>query len=117
MSKHFTFSLFGLAFVVFFVWIIVAGTPLSRLNRGCAPIVWSGKALSAVVDVASDNAARKVWSGTAKTFQGCRFVLFKTFYQSEYERLQAEQAAAARKGAAGDAPTPAASAGAAEASR
>lgn len=117
MSKHFTFSLFGLAFVVFFVWIIVAGTPLSRLNRGCAPIIWSGKALSAVVDVASDNAARKVWSGTAKTFQGCRFVLFKTFYQSEYERLQAEQAAAEHKGDTEKAPASAASTSPARGSR
>ncbi|MEY2152273.1 hypothetical protein AB7849_15315 [Rhodanobacter sp. 115] len=92
MSKHFTFSLFGLAFIVFFVWIIVAGSPLERINRGCSPIVWGGKVASSVTDIFSDSAAQKVWHGTAYTFQGCRFAAFKTFYQSEYQRLQAERA-------------------------
>lgn len=91
MSKHFTFSLFGLSFIVFFVWIIVAGSPLERINRGCAPIVWSGKVASSVTDIFSDNAAEKVWHGTATTFQGCRFAAFKTFYQAEYDHLRARR--------------------------
>ncbi|TAN03142.1 MAG: hypothetical protein EPN36_14185 [Rhodanobacteraceae bacterium] len=95
MGKHVTLSLFGMIFLVFAVYILVAGTPLDRINHVCSPIAWSGKAATAVTDLVSDSAAASVWHGTATTFQSCRFVMFRTFYQSEYER-EVEQAKRAK---------------------
>lgn len=96
MGKHVTLSLFGMIFLVFAVYILVAGTPLDRINHVCSPIAWSGKAATAVTDLVSENAAASVWHGTATTFQSCRFVMFRTFYQSEYER-EVEQVKRARQ--------------------
>ncbi len=102
MGKHVTLSLFGMVLIVFAVYILVAGTPLDRINHVCSPIVWSGKAATAVTDLVSENGAASVWHGTATTFQSCRFVMFRTFYQSEYERTvqRAKAAHARRSGAA-----------------
>lgn len=93
VSKHFTFSLLGLLLLIFAAWILIAGSPLERINHVCAPIAWTGKAFTAVADIASDRAAQSVWHGTANTFQGCRFVMFRTFYADEYARAQAAEAA------------------------
>lgn len=94
MGKHFTFSLFGLVLMVFAGYIFIAGSPLQRINHICAPVAWGGKLTTSVVSVFSHNGAESAWHGTQSTFQDCRYVVFQTFYRTEYEELRAREVAA-----------------------
>ncbi|HEU0197435.1 MAG TPA: hypothetical protein VFQ88_09515 [Nevskiaceae bacterium] len=100
MSKHFTFSLFGLALIVFVAYVLVAGTPLERINRVCSPITWVGKSFTALGDIAGHGVGGTLHHGASNTLQGCRFIVFRTFYSAEYQRLEAARAKHAKAPAA-----------------
>lgn len=90
MSKHFTFSLMGMALVIFAGYILIAGNPLARIDRTCSPISWVGKAVSAASGIFSDSLAATMHNGAAQAQQGCRYVVFKTFYADEFAAAKRE---------------------------
>ncbi len=90
-------KMFGTIFfacVMFFaVWVILASTPLDRLNRGCTPVNWIGKAITSVAALGSANAEARAAATTESAFYTCRFFWFRQFYRDEYEAaMRARQA-------------------------
>lgn len=87
----------------FFVYILLAGTPLERLNRSCLPATWLGRAMTTVASFGSNGAEAKSAEGADQLYNGCRYFLYRQFYaeehrelQEQYEKVQSKPAAPAR---------------------
>lgn len=94
----------GLVFLAFVVWVFVAGTPQSRIENACRPIGWVGNATTsmAALTFPAHQAAAQRWFD--KFEYGCRFMIWRLFYQDAYNKWLASQT----QGAAppGATPTP-----------
>lgn len=103
------------ALCMFFVgWVLLAGTPLGRIERTCKPTEWVGRAMTALVAIGgSDRAEAKSRAASGEVTKSCQFFVFRVFYAEELARQQAllEQARA------GAEPAPAPAASRAEGSR
>lgn len=94
-------KLFGTIFfacVMFFVaWVLLASTPLDRINRTCTPMTWLGRAMTTAGSFISARAENEVRSAGTAMYGGCRVFIFRQFFAEELKRLQEARA--------GDAPT------------
>lgn len=85
-------KLFGTIFfacVCFFaVWVLLASTPLERINRSCTPVTWVGRAMTTVGSFVSSRTEGDVQDAGARMFGGCRVFIFRQFYAEELKRLQ-----------------------------
>lgn len=94
---------FGVVFFaccMFFVaYVMVGSTPLERINRGCLPVDWFGRAATTTAAVFSDGAERKMRVAADEAFQGCRFFVFRQFYAERFQAMKAEAAAQGVDGA------------------
>ena len=108
-------KMFGTVFfaccMFFLGFILLAGTPLGRIDRGCAPLTWVGRAITTVAALGSDGAEERMRASVAEMHQSCRFVLYRQFYAEELARQQAllnavtaQAASKGRAAAAGRAP-------------
>lgn len=75
----------------FFVYILLAGTPLERLNRSCLPATWVGRAMTTVASFGSKDAEAKSAEGSDQLYNGCRYFLYRQFYADEHRELQEQQ--------------------------
>lgn len=85
-------SLFLMAWVV---WVAFTSSPMERLERSCAPTIWVGK-LSTSVAMLADDSGRSVapmrdWF--ERTNYGCKFTLWRVFYEEDWKRAQAVEQA------------------------
>jgi hypothetical protein len=85
-------SLFLMAWVV---WVAFTSSPAERLERSCAPTIWVGKLSTSVAMLADDSggsvAPMRDWF--ERTNYGCKFTLWRVFYEEDWKRSQAlEQA-------------------------
>jgi hypothetical protein len=101
MQKPYTAVGFFL-FLVFVGYIVLGGTPVERISRGCEPVTWIGRFAASVVSVIYPKGEAGVAAGFASGYQSCRLVVWRQFYAEEYKRLQeaASRAAAAEAEAA-----------------
>lgn len=84
-------------FISFMVWvgsIFVAGNPISRIDRSCAPINWSNTFVTSLTRLVAPSYAPKVDGFFRNRFQDCRYLVFQQFYESDYRKLQQENARA-----------------------
>ena len=72
----------------FFVYILLAGTPLERLNRSCLPATWFGRAMTTAASFSSNGAEAKSAEGSGQLYNGCRYFLYRQFYAEEHRELQ-----------------------------
>lgn len=87
--------MFGTVFFIcscfFLLWVVLASTPLQRINRACQPAEWVGR-LATTTGAAVDEGTEATVAGGANTlFNTCRFFVFRQFYAEE---LRAQRAAA-----------------------
>lgn len=89
-------KLFGTIFfacVMFFVaWVLLASTPLDRINRTCTPMTWLGRAMTTAGSFISVKAEREVSSAGVAMYGGCRVFIFRQFFAEELKRLQEARA-------------------------
>lgn len=86
-------KMFGVVFFAcicfFFVYILLAGSPVERLNRACLPTTWLGRALTTSAAIGGGAGAESTMSEHADgLFNSCRFALYRQFYAQEHERLR-----------------------------
>lgn len=100
-------------FVVVMVWvgsIFVSGTPRDRIDASCQPIPLVGKFFTSVGALVSSEVERGVAAFFTDRTYDCRYVLWRQFYEDDYQRLMAAererqaQLAGAQKKPAGAAP-------------
>lgn len=91
--------MFGTVFFIcscfFLLWVVLAGTPLQRINRACTPAGWVGRAATTVGAVVSSKTEHQVAGGAHTLFNTCRFFVFRQFYAEELQQQRAAAAAAA----------------------
>lgn len=90
-------KLFGTVFFIvtcfFVLWVVLAGTPLGRINRTCTPAEWVGRFATTSGAAVSESAEGNVRGGANKLYATCRFFVFRQFYAEEYAALMAQQQA------------------------
>lgn len=84
-------TIFFACVMFFFVWVVLAGTPIERLDRGCTPVNWAGKAVTSLAALGSAKAESRASATTQKLFFTCRYFWFRQFYADEYAALVARQ--------------------------
>lgn len=76
----------GLVFLGFVAWVILASDPQIRMARACEPIIWTGNVAASLTAFASSGGAASVQKWGDKLDYGCRYTLWRLFYQSAYNK-------------------------------
>lgn len=76
----------GLVFLGFVVWVILASNPQTRMARACDPVLWTGNIGASLTAFASPNGASAVQKWGNKFDYGCRYTVWRLFYQSSYNK-------------------------------
>lgn len=87
---------FGVVFfaccMFFLAFVMLGSSPLERINRGCLPIDWGGRAATTVAAVFSSGAESQMSVAAGEAFQGCRFFVFRQFYANKLEAMKVQNA-------------------------
>lgn len=71
-------------FIVFALWVAIGNGPGERIERSCKPVVWFGNLSVSVMQLIDP----KFQNPTQRTFDkfdyGCRFSLWRLFFEKEY---------------------------------
>lgn len=86
-------TVFFAATCFFFIFVIIADGPLERINRGCTPVTWVGKAFVTMASIVSTGAETKAKVASHEFFQTCRYTLYRQFYAEKHAAMKAEQEA------------------------
>lgn len=75
-------------FIAVMVWvgsILISDGPLMRIQRTCAPVDWTGRAVSSLVALGSGEfeMATRLWFDAR--VQDCRFIVWRQVYEREYQ--------------------------------
>lgn len=93
-------KMFGTVFFIcacfFLLWVVLASTPLQRINRACQPAEWVGRFATTTGAAVSSKTESQVQAGANTLFDTCRFFVFRQFYAEE---LRAQRAATEAAGA------------------
>ena len=81
----------GLVFLGFVAWVILASNPQVRMARACEPIVWTGNVAASLTAFASSGGAASVQKWGDKFDYGCRYTLWRLFYQTAYNKSMAQK--------------------------
>lgn len=89
-------KMFGTVFFIctcfFLLYILLASTPLERINRSCLPVSWTGTAVTSAGAIFSQGAEAGAQRSSRTLYDSCRFFVFRQFYAEELARLRAAQA-------------------------
>lgn len=89
MTLHKEF--FGLLFLIFVGWILVASTPTGRIENFCRPVGWTGNFTTSMSSLVVPSQQARVQGWFAKVEYGCRYITWRFFYQEEYNAWKATQ--------------------------
>lgn len=84
-------TLFFIASMLFAAYVLAGSPPTGRIDRGCLPVKWVGRAMTTVAAIGSAGAEAKMKVAAGEMFQGCRFFMFRQFYSAELEYLQSQR--------------------------
>lgn len=83
-------KMFGTVFFIctcfFVLFVVLAGSPVQRINRACMPVGWMGTAITTVGAIFSARTESQVREGSNTAFNTCRFFVFRQFYAEEWKR-------------------------------
>ncbi len=93
-------GLFATLTLMYLIYLLLAGTPLDRIDRTCAPFfIWPGKAVTSAVGLFAPDAVAPVSAKFQSGFGMCRKWVWLTFYQAEYDRMRRQSGAVKAGGA------------------
>lgn len=96
MGTVFT-NIFGffisIAMSAWVILIFVVTNPQERMERTCAPVHWTGKVATSVSMLF--NVSESALTSTSNAFDnatyGCKFVVWRLFYEEDFKAEQAER--------------------------
>lgn len=80
---------FGFIFLGFVFWIIIATTPSQRIENACRPLGWGGSVITSVSALVLPNQQVTVQGWFDKVEYGCRYTVWRLFYQDAYNQWKA----------------------------
>lgn len=81
-------TLFFICSMFFLLFVVLASTPLARINRACMPAEWVGRLATTTGAAFSSGAERSLKSGSSTMYDTCRFFIFRQFYAEEWAKLR-----------------------------
>ncbi len=81
----------GLVFLGFVFWIIAASSPSQRIENACRPIGWSGNVVVSLSALVLPDQQKTVEKWFDKVEYGCRYTVWRLFYQESYNQWKASQ--------------------------
>ncbi len=88
-------AIVGFAMMAWIGWIAVVTSAKERMERTCAPVVWTGKVGVSIAMLA--DTSEKAAKSTADWFDGanygCQYTLWRLFYEDDWKKEGARQAA------------------------
>jgi hypothetical protein len=110
--------LLGIPVLMFVWWVFTAPVPQQRIERVCEPINWVGNLGTSATALATDAHTGTAERWSDKLDYSCQYMIWRLFYQKDYNAAVAAGliAAPASEASAADAAAPASAASAADAS-
>lgn len=94
----------GLVFMAFVVWVLIAGNPSARIENVCRPVGWTGNVTTSLSALVLPDQQLKIQGWFNKLEYGCRYTVWRLFYQDDYNAwLQKQKDLALQKSANGEA--------------
>jgi len=94
---------FSILILVFIGWVAFAGSNSGRIERGCRPVGWTGSVVTSLASLGAPAYAKNTQAAFDKVEYGCRYVVWRVFFGSEWEAWKAQQAAAQQPNQTGSA--------------
>lgn len=82
------FSGFMVFFGIFLVFVFLATTAEERFGRACKPVIWTGNVVESITMLIHDDWTDNVRSGFKSADYGCRFTVWRFFYEEDYIKYQ-----------------------------
>jgi len=92
-----TKEFWGILFIVFVGWMLVASSPDLRIERGCRPVGWTGNVVVSLSSLVVPDHQVRVKGWFDKLEYGCRYSAWRLIYQEDFNKWQAAQKAEADK--------------------
>lgn len=110
--------LLGIPVLMFVWWVFTAPVPQQRIERVCEPINWVGNLGTSATALATDTHTGTAERWSSKLDYSCQYMIWRLFYQKDYNAAVAAGliAAPASEASSADAAAPASAASAAGAS-
>jgi len=90
----------GLLFLAFVAWIVLAASPTQRIENACRPVHWVGNVVTSGSALALPKQQVTVQRWFDKIEYGCQYTVWRLFYQEAYnEWVRAEEEARAKAAA------------------
>lgn len=86
-------EILGLVLLGFIVWIAFSINPGERLERACKPFAWTGSVVTSATTLMAPSYQQSMKRWWDKFDYGCQYSLWRLFYQDDYNKALAEQAA------------------------
>lgn len=97
--KYFGIVFFSLV-MGYLAYILMAGAPLDRINRVCAPAAWTRTAMATTGSIVSARAEQGARRAGDEMHQACRYFVFRQFYADLYAEMKRRSEAAAAQSTA-----------------
>lgn len=76
----------GLLFLGFVFWVILAANPTQRIENVCRPIGWTGNVVTSASALVMPAQQATIQGGFDKVEYGCRYTVWRLFYQDAYNQ-------------------------------
>ncbi len=76
--------LFGIPLLLFVVWIFLAPTPSTRIERACEPINWVGNLATSTTALTKEDSTATAATWSAQLNYSCQYMIWRLFYQEDY---------------------------------
>ncbi|MEX3984226.1 hypothetical protein AB4Y45_35305 [Paraburkholderia sp. EG287A] len=76
--------LLGIPVLMFVWWVFTAPVPQQRIERVCEPINWVGNLGTSATALATDTHAGTAERWSDKLDYSCQYMIWRLFYQKEY---------------------------------
>lgn len=84
----------GLLFLAFVAWIVLAASPSKRIENGCRPVHWAGNVVTSASALVLPKQQVTVQGWFDKVEYGCQYTVWRLFYQTAYNEWLANKEAA-----------------------
>lgn len=88
-----TKEFWGILFIVFVGWVLIAGQPTKRIDRVCAPVEWTGNLSTSLAALVVPQYQMNLKQWFDKMDYGCEYLVWRLLYQDDWNKFQAAQAA------------------------
>lgn len=92
-------AIIGVSMMAWLLWLGIVTSPKERMERACAPVVWTGKigvSMAMLADT-SERAAKTTSEWFEGANYGCQFTLWRLFYEDDWKKESARLAEEQRK--------------------